>query len=122
MKVEFILDAGDLLHMALLTTFNCFLEEGFLEALSIKMVHVFFKRGDASEFDNYEGITVGLILTKLFVMILDKRLSKWVEQHGLCAKGQAGFHKDYHTTNQLFISRTLIKHSKAKKNHSIVVL
>jgi hypothetical protein len=26
MKVEFILDAGELLHMPLLTTFNCFLE------------------------------------------------------------------------------------------------
>jgi hypothetical protein len=122
MKAEFILDAGDLLHMPLLTTFDCFLEEGFLKALSTKVVHVFFKRGDASKFDNYEGITVGLILTKLFAMILDKRLSKWVEQHGLCAKGQAGFHKDYHTTNQLFILRTLIKHNKAKKNHSIVAL
>jgi hypothetical protein len=30
MKVEFILDARELLHMPLLTTFNCFLAEGFL--------------------------------------------------------------------------------------------
>ncbi len=29
MKVEFILDAGELLHMPLLTAFNCFLAEGF---------------------------------------------------------------------------------------------
>jgi hypothetical protein len=34
MKVEFILDAGELLHMPLLTTFNCFLAEGFPKALS----------------------------------------------------------------------------------------
>jgi hypothetical protein len=46
---------------------------------------------------------VGPILAKLFVMILDKRLSEWAKQHGLCAKGQAGFRKDYYTTNQLFI-------------------
>jgi hypothetical protein len=76
MKVEFILDAGELLHMPLLTTFNCFLVEGFLEALSTGVVRVFFKGGDASEFYNYRGITVGPILTKLFVMILDKRLSE----------------------------------------------
>ncbi len=31
------------------------------------------------------------------------------------AKGQVGFHKDYCTTNQLFILQTLIEHSKAKK-------
>jgi hypothetical protein len=91
MKVKFILDAGELLHMPLLTAFNCFLAEGFPKALSIGVVHMLFKWGDASEFDNYRGITVGSILAKLFTMILDKRLSKWAEQHGLHAKGQARF-------------------------------
>jgi hypothetical protein len=99
MKTEFILDAGKLLHMPLLTTFNCFLEEGFLEALSTGMVHTLFTGGDASKFDNYKGIIVGPILAKLFVMILEKRLREWVEQHGLRAKGQAGFRKDYCTTD-----------------------
>jgi hypothetical protein len=45
MKAEFILDAGELLHMPLLTSFNCFLAEGFLEALSIGVVHTLFKGG-----------------------------------------------------------------------------
>jgi hypothetical protein len=115
MKVEFILDVGELLHMPLLTTFNCFLVKGFPKALSIGVVHALFKGGDASKFNNYKGITVGPILAKLFAMILDKRLSEWVEQHGLCAKGQTGFRKDYRNTDQLFILRTLIEQSKAKK-------
>jgi hypothetical protein len=79
MKVEFILDVRELLHMSLLTTFNCFLEEAFVEGLSTGVVHAFFKGGDASEFDNYRGITVGPILAKLFAMILNKRLNEWVE-------------------------------------------
>jgi len=99
MKAKFILDVGKLLHMPLLTTFNCFMAEGFPKALSIGVVHVLFEGGDASKFDNYRGITVGPILAKLFAMILDKRLSKWVEQHGLRAKGQTGFRKDYCITN-----------------------
>jgi hypothetical protein len=37
MKVEFILDAGELLHMSLLITFNSFLAEGFPKALSIRV-------------------------------------------------------------------------------------
>jgi hypothetical protein len=74
-----------------------------------------FKGGDASKFDNYRGITVGPILAKLFAMILDKRLNEWAKQHGLRAKGQAGFRKNYRTTDQLFILRTLIEQSKAKK-------
>ncbi len=68
-----------MLHMPLLTVFNCFLMEGFPKALCTRVVHAFFKRGDAFEFNNYRGITVGPILTKLFAMILDKRLSEWVE-------------------------------------------
>ncbi len=115
MKAEFILHAGELLHIPLLTTFNYFLEEGFPEALSTGVVHAFFKGGDASKFDNYRGITVGPILAKLFTMIHEKRLSEWVEQHGLRAKGQIGFRKDYYTTDQLFILRTPIEQSKAKK-------
>jgi hypothetical protein len=79
MKTKFILDTRELLHMPLLTTFN-FLVEGFPEALSTEVIHALFKGGDASRFDNYRGIMVGPILKKLFVMILDKRLSKWVEQ------------------------------------------
>jgi hypothetical protein len=103
MKPEFILDVGELLHIPLLTMFNYFLVEGFPEALSIGVVHVLFKGGNASKFDNYMGITVGPILVKLFTMILDKRLNEWAEQHGLCANGQVAFHKDYRTTDQLFI-------------------
>ncbi len=103
MKVEFILDVRELLHIPLLTMFNCFLEEGFRKALSTCMVHALFKGGDASEFDNYRGIIVGPILAKLFAMILDKRLTEWVEQHGLRAKGQTRFRKDYCIIDQFFI-------------------
>jgi hypothetical protein len=99
MKAEFTLDAGELLHKPLLTEFNYFLEEGFLKALSIGVVHVLFKGGGASKFDKNRGIMVRLILTKLFAMILDKRQSNWAEQHGLCAKGQARFRKNYRTIN-----------------------
>ncbi len=115
MKAKFILDAGELLHMPLLKTFNSFLAKGLPEALSTRVVHTIFKGGDASEFDNCMGITDGPILTKLFIMILDKRLSEWAKQHGLRAKGQARFYKDYPTTNQFFILQTLIEQSKAKK-------
>jgi hypothetical protein len=76
MKANLILDVGELLHMPLLITFNYFLVKGFLETLSTGVVHALFKGGDASEFDNFRGITVGPILAKLVTMILDKRLSK----------------------------------------------
>jgi hypothetical protein len=45
MKAKFILDVKKLLHMPLLTTFNYFLAEGFIETLSNGMVHMLFKGG-----------------------------------------------------------------------------
>jgi hypothetical protein len=67
------------------------------------MVHALFKGGDAFEFNNYMGIIIGPILAKLFAMIFNKRLSEWAKQHGLHAKGQVGFRKNYLTIDQLFI-------------------
>jgi hypothetical protein len=121
MKTKFILDVGELLHMPLLTTFNYVLAEGFQEALSIGVVHTFFKRGDTFKFDNYRGIIVGPILAKLFAMIRDKRLNEWAKQHGLRAKGQVRFRKYYRTISQLFILQTLIEQSKAKKKTILFV-
>jgi len=72
MKVEFILDAGELLHMLFIYNVQFFLVEGFPEALSTEVVHALFKGGSASEFDNYRGIMVGPILAKLFIIILIK--------------------------------------------------
>jgi hypothetical protein len=57
---------------------------------------------------------VGPIVAKLLVMILDKMLNEWPEQHGLHAKGQTRFRKDYRTIDQLFILQILIEQSKAK--------
>jgi hypothetical protein len=76
MKAEFILDAGKLLDMPLLTKFNYFLVEGFPEALSTGVIHALFKGGNASKFDNYKGIMVGPIQAKLFTMIFNKRLNE----------------------------------------------
>jgi hypothetical protein len=55
MKAKFILDAGELLHMPLLTTFNCFLEEGFPKALSIGVVHALFKGGGCFQIRQLQG-------------------------------------------------------------------
>jgi hypothetical protein len=48
-------------------------------------------------------------------MILEARLSSWVEKKGLRARGQAGFRKDFRTTNNLYILQTLIEQSIHKR-------
>ena len=43
---------------------------------------------------NYRGITVGPVFAKLFAMIIERRLASWAEEHGVKARGQAGFRKN----------------------------
>jgi hypothetical protein len=90
-----------MLHVPLQIVFNKLLQQGYSASLSTRVIHALHKGGDALQFENYRGITVGPVLAKVFAMILEARLSSWVEERGLHAKGQAGFRKDFHTTDNL---------------------
>jgi hypothetical protein len=99
----------------LLIAFNKILPEGYCESLSVGIIHALYKGGDCSQFDNYKGITVGLVLAKVFSMIFESRISQWAETNDLHAKGQAGFKKDFRTTDNLFIRRILTEQARFQK-------
>ena len=52
---------------------------------------------------------------QLYAMVLEARASAWAEFKKCRAKGQAGFRKDFRTTDQVFIIQTLIKQAKHAK-------
>ncbi len=114
-KPEFLLDAAAALQQPLLIAFSKILCEGYCESLSVGIIHALYKRGDYSQFDNYRGIIVGPVLAKVFVMILEFHISQWAETNDLRAKGQAGFRKDFKTTDNLFILCTLTKQARFQK-------
>ncbi len=78
-KAEFLLDVGDMLHVPLQIVFNKLLQQGCSASLSTGVIHALHKGGDALQFENYMGITVGPVLAKVFAMILEARLSNWAE-------------------------------------------
>lgn len=58
--------------------------------------------GDKGDVSSCWGITVGLVIAKLFALILDHRIAVWAEGEGIQAKGQAGFRKHFRTTDNIF--------------------
>ena len=77
-----------------------------------------YKSGDKFDMGNYRGITVGSVVAKLFAMILEQRIASWaelLEEHAVKAKGQAGFRKDFHTTDNIFILRSPIDKQKQSR-------
>ena len=116
-KAEFILDAADLLVTPLVLTFNQILDMGVPPSWCIGLIHPIYKAGDRDDPGNYRGITVVVTLFKLYAMILEARATAWAEESKCRARGQVGFRKDYRTTDQLFIIRTLLQqaaHAKRK--------
>ncbi len=103
-----IKDGGDLVKHSLLWLFNCMLAGHFPKRLSVGLITAVYKSGNKSDMSNYRGITVGSVIAKLFAMILEQRIASWAEEHAVKAKGQAGFRKDFRTTDNIFILRTLI--------------
>ncbi len=95
--------------------FNKLLQQGYSAGLSTGAIHALHKGGDVLQFKNYRGITMGPVLAKVFAMILEARLNRWVEERGLRARGHAGFRKDLRTTDNLYILRTLIEQSTHKR-------
>ena len=116
-KAEFILDAADLLIMPLVLTFNHILDRGVPPSWCIGLIHPIYKAGDRDDPGNYRGITVVVILSQIYAMILEARATAWAEESKCRAGGQAGFRKDHRTTDQLFIIHTLLQqaaHAKRK--------
>ncbi len=108
-KAEFLLDDGDMLHVPLQIVFNKLLQQGYSTSLSTRVIHALHKGANTLQFENYKGITVGHVLTKVFAMILEAWLSSEAKERGLRAKGKAGFKKDFRTRDNLYILRTLIE-------------
>jgi len=120
---EFILDAQEVLVEPLQIIFTNILKTGvYPESLATGVVTPVYKADDPDDPMNYRFITVGPVLGKLFAMILEARISGWAESNNIRAVGQAGFRKDFRTTDQCFVLRTLIEQCKHKRAPSNRVL
>ena len=67
------------------------------------------KKGDVNLPNNYRGISLLNISSKMYSYILNKRLTLWVENNNLISEMQAGFRKKYSTIDHIFTLFALIK-------------
>ena len=61
------------------------------------------KQGSSTDPNNYRGITLNSCLGKLFCHVLNTRISNDLENRSYLIKEQAGFRKNFRTSDQLFI-------------------
>ena len=94
-KADFILKASAILMTPLVRTLNQILTQGVPPCWCIGLIHPIYEAGDKDDPGNYRGITVVVILAKLYAMVLEARASAWAEQMKCRARGRAGFRKDF---------------------------
>ena len=74
-----------------------------------------FKKGDPTIPDNYRGISITSILSKVFMSILTDRLSSWAEDNNIIVEEQAGFRRGYSTVDNIFVLHSIIQHYLQRK-------
>ena len=114
-----ILIAGKLhLEKPLTSLFNRILRAGvFPKSWCIGHIIPIYKKGDPSDPDNYRGITILSVLSKLFTSVLNNRLYKFLTDTGTLKLEQCGFRKNHSTADCIYTLKALIeKYVKRKPN------
>jgi hypothetical protein len=88
---------GPILILHIHKLFNLAVKQGLPKPWTQSLIVLIVKNGDKNIPSNYRTIMISLILAKLYVIILEKKISIWLESHGKRSKVQAGFRR-YHST------------------------
>ena len=102
----------------LMIYFNKLFESGmFPLACSESVIQPLHKKGNKISPDNYRGISLLNVSGKLCSYVLNKRLTDWVEEHGLINEAQAVFRRNYSTIDHIFtllalVQKQLLNHGK----------
>ena len=89
--------------------FNKLLKEGyFLVSWSEGVIAPVYKQVSYTDPNNYRGITLYSCLGKLFCHVLNTRISNHLENRSYLKKEQVGFRKNFRTSDQIFILKTIV--------------
>ena len=80
------------------------------------MVPLYKGTGPATDPDNYRSIAITPPFAKLFMAVVNKRLTAEANARELHAPTQAGFRAHHSTIEQALILQTLVQHSLHTKN------
>ena len=106
----------EMLHL-MCVLFNLILDTGIIpQSWTIGLIiPIYKKKGDSDDPDNYRGITLLSCLGKLFTMIINSRLNKYLEENQLLGEEQAGFREGYSTLDHIFSLHCIIELALSQK-------
>ena len=108
----------------ILQIFNLILYKCYFPAIwKVGYIVPIFKGEDSFEPSNYRGIAITSCMGKLFTLILNDRLTHFLEERGFLKPNQIGFRKGYRTADHVFVLNSIINSyiRKGKKVYACFV-
>jgi hypothetical protein len=119
---EMLKEGGDVVSNYILKLFNIVFDLGVFPNEWAKAIIVpIHKSGDINNVDNYRGISLINVTCKCFTLILNKRLTIWLEDQSIIVENQAGFRKAYSTTDHIFTLNAVIQKCMSRKGSKLYV-
>jgi hypothetical protein len=72
-------------------------------------------KGIGDRFEQYRGITLISVVSKVYALVLEKRLRRWCEKKGVLVDEQMGFRQDRGTRDALFILDEVVRMRRKKE-------
>ncbi|KAK6174158.1 hypothetical protein SNE40_017486 [Patella caerulea] len=90
--------------------FNLILDTGIIptEWVTGVISPIYKNKGDKQDVNNYRGITLLSCLSKLFTSVINERLSNFIESCRIVGPEQAGFRKEFSTTDHIFTLKHIV--------------
>ena len=100
---ELLKNSGSQILNFLVKFFNALFDKGiFPESWTESIILPLYKKGDANNPNNYRGITLCNVCSKIYSTIINNRLLEWVEENNITGEHQAGFKRNYSTIDHMF--------------------
>ena len=113
---EILKAMADIITPILVLFFNNILKnETFPIAWSIGLLIPLFKSGENDDPNNYRGNTISSCLSKLVMLLLNDRMSKFCEDNSVIHYNQIGFRKGFRPADHVFTLKTMIDQAFSNK-------
>ena len=106
---EMIKASASIILPFLVVFFNKILEtREYPDKWTVGMITPLHKSGEIDDPDNYRGITINSCLSKLFTLLLNNRLTNFINKEDALKFNQIGFRKGFRTADHVLTLKTLI--------------
>ena len=113
---DFFIESKNIVVKLLHPLFNKVFESGiYPESWAKAIIFPLHKKGNPRCVDNYRGISLINITSKLYSSVINKRLYVFSERNECIPEAQAGFRKGYSTVDNIFTLQSLVEKYLTRK-------